>query len=43
MKEMFDFSLRRTYELLLEQMQQARRSGKVGLKVCGTLSSRTTH
>jgi len=33
MKEMFEFSLRRTYELLLRQMQQARRSGNVQLKV----------
>ncbi|KAL6707742.1 hypothetical protein ACN47E_003863 [Coniothyrium glycines] len=32
MKEMFEFPLRRTYELLLEQMQEARRSGKVELK-----------
>jgi molecular chaperone DnaK (HSP70) len=29
MEDMFGFSLRRTYELLLEQMKQARLSGKV--------------
>lgn len=33
MKEMFEFPLRRTYELLLEQIQQARGSGKVDIKV----------
>ena len=32
-KEMFEFPLRRTYELLLEQILQARRTGKVKLKV----------
>ncbi|KAF1944795.1 actin-like ATPase domain-containing protein [Clathrospora elynae] len=32
MKEMFEFPLRRTYELLLQQMQQARRTGKVQIK-----------
>jgi hypothetical protein len=35
MKEMFEFALRRTYELLLEQLQQARRTGKVYIKVRG--------
>ena len=34
MREMFEFSLRRTYELLLEQLQQARRTGKAHIKVC---------
>jgi hypothetical protein len=33
MKDMFEYSLRRTYELLLEQMRQARRGGKVRIKV----------
>lgn len=33
MKEMFDFSLKRTYELLQEQLMQARRTGKVQVKV----------
>jgi hypothetical protein len=33
MKEMFEFPLRRTYELLLEQLQQARRNSKVQIKV----------
>ncbi|KAF2830509.1 actin-like ATPase domain-containing protein [Ophiobolus disseminans] len=32
MMEMFDFSLRRTYELLLQQLKQARRTGKVEIK-----------
>jgi hypothetical protein len=36
MKEMFEFPLRRTYELLLEQMMQARRSGAIDIKVCVT-------
>jgi hypothetical protein len=35
--EMFEFPLRRTYELLLDQMRQARKSGKVQIKVCSTL------
>jgi hypothetical protein len=30
---MFEFPLRRTYELLFEQLQQARRAGKVHIKV----------
>lgn len=34
MQEMFEFPLRRTYELLLDQMKQSRRSGKVEIKVC---------
>jgi hypothetical protein len=34
MKEMFEFPLRRTYELLLEQLRQARRNGSVDIKVC---------
>jgi peroxiredoxin family protein len=34
MKEMFEYSLCRTYELLHEQMQQARRSGNVKIKAC---------
>jgi hypothetical protein len=33
---MFEFPLRRTYELLLEQMQKARLSGTVEIKVCST-------
>lgn len=33
MKETFEMPLRRTYELLLEQMRQARLSGKVEIKV----------
>jgi hypothetical protein len=33
MKELFEFPLRRMYELLLEQLQQARRAGKVQIKV----------
>jgi hypothetical protein len=33
MKEMFEFPLRRMYELPLEQLQQARRAGKVQIKV----------
>lgn len=32
---MFEFALRRTYELLLGQLQQARRTGKVHIKVRG--------
>ncbi|KAH7396593.1 Hsp70 family protein [Phaeosphaeria sp. MPI-PUGE-AT-0046c] len=32
MQEMFEFPLRRTYELLLEQMKQSRISGKVQIK-----------
>ncbi|KAF2130413.1 Hsp70 family protein [Dothidotthia symphoricarpi CBS 119687] len=32
MKEMFEFPLRRTYELLLEQMRQARQGGKITIK-----------
>lgn len=34
MKEMFEMALRRTYELLLQQLQQARRSGTTVIKVC---------
>ena len=34
MKEMFGFSLCRTYELLLGQIQQARSNGALELKVC---------
>jgi hypothetical protein len=33
MKEYYEFSLNRTYELLQEQMVQARRTGKVDIKV----------
>jgi hypothetical protein len=43
---MFEFALRRTYELLLEQLQQARRTGKVHIKVrgpCGTHPSKCDH
>jgi hypothetical protein len=34
MKETFEMPLCRTYELLQDQMRQARLSGKVEIKVC---------
>jgi len=34
MISMFEFSLRRTYELLGDQLQKAKRANKVTMKVC---------
>jgi len=43
MKQMFELSLNRTYELLQEQLVQARRTGKVQVKVCASLHPNFMH